>query len=272
MDGLEGTIKTPMGPVQKKTALYIVFGVAAIGGVVWYRHRNAPAADTTTTPTDAEIDPSTGYAYGSPEDAAALLAQANYVTPTDPTGGGSSSVPSTGTGYVSNGAWTQGVIAYMTSNGLVEDPTALSSALGKYVTASYVVPGSAEDSLITQAIAVQGYPPISGPNGMPPAINRNPPNSTGGTGTTNDDPTLPAPSGLKAVRIDEGGVSLQWNPTAGAIGYKTFVNGKQSGTSVLYSNAYVGLPKRNTKYTVGVQAINKKNRTGHTAAISVKTK
>lgn len=274
MAGLEGTVKTPMGPVQKKTALYIVFGVAAVGGVVWYRHRNAPADPGTVDTTDAEIDPATGYPYGSPEDAAALQDQANYVTPTVPTGGGSSSIPSGGTGYVSNGAWVQGVIEYMTSNGLVDEPSALSAALGKYVTAGYVAAGSADDSLITQAIAVQGYPPISGPNGMPPAINRNPPNSTGGTGTTpaNDDPTLPAPANFKAIRIDEGGASLDWSPVPGAIGYRTTINGKQVGSTVTFSGVYLPLPKRKTSYRIYLQAVNKKNRSGHNSAITVKTK
>lgn len=278
MAGLEGTIKLPgIGPVQKKTALYVGAGVVVLGGIVYWRHKNAPATPDTATTTDAEIDPATGYPFGSPEDAAALAQQSNYVTPTDPTGGGGSSIPTTGTGYVSNGAWVQGVIAYMTQNSLVEDPTALSSALGKYITASYVVPGSGDDSLITQAIAVQGYPPVSGPNGMPPAINRNPPNSTGGNGGTttppaNNDPTLPAPSGLKAVRVDQKGVSLQWNPVSGAIGYKVYSSNKQVGNTVLYSNAYINLPKAGTKYTIEVRAVNQKNRVGHTAAITVTTK
>jgi hypothetical protein len=273
MAGLEGTVKTPFGTVEKKTALYIGGAIVVVGGIVWYRNRNATSSTTDPT-TDAEIDPATGYAYGSPEDAAALAAQSAYVTPT-PTGGGASSIPTGGTGYVSNGAWVQGVIEYMTSADLVQDPSALSSALGKYITGGYVVPGSNEDSLITQAIAVQGYPPITGSNGMPPAINRNPPQSTGGTGTptpTNDDPTLPAPGGFHAVRVDQGGVSLQWNPVPGAIGYRTTINGKQVGNTVTYSNAYLDLPKRNTSYRIYLQAVNKKNRSGHNSAITVKTK
>lgn len=272
MAGLEGTVKTPFGTVEKKTALYAGAVIVVLGGIVYYRHKQA--GDTTTaTTTDAEINPATGYPYGSPEDAAALASQAAYVSPPAASGGGGSSIPPTGTGYVSNGAWVQGVIEYMTSNGLVEDPTALSAALGKYITAAYVVPGSNEDSLITQAIAVQGYPPVSGPSGMPPAINRNPPQTGGGsTPPADSDPTLPAPTGLKAVRVDQGGVSIDWNPVNGAIGYKTFINGQQWGPSVVYSAQYVSLPKRKTRYTVGVQAINVKNRTGHTAAIAVTTK
>lgn len=260
MAGLEGTVKTPLGPVQKKTALYIVFGVAVLGGIVYYRHKQTGGTVDSTATTDAEIDPATGYPYGSPEDAAALAAQGNYVSPpAGGTGGGGSSIPTGGIGYVSNGAWVQGVIEYMTSNGLVEDPTALSAALGKYITAGYVVPGSNEDSLITQAIAVQGYPPISGPSGMPPAINRNPPTTGGGTTTPSPTATnLPGPTGLKATRVDKNGVALDWNPVAGAIGYQTYVSGKQSGNTVLYSNAYVSGLKAGTRVTIGVFPVNSK--------------
>jgi len=86
-------------------------------------------------------------------------------------------------------------------------------------------------------------------------------------------PGLTAPTGLKAVRIDRGGVSLQWDHVVGAVGYKTFVNGKQSGNTVAFSNAYVYLPKRGTQYTVGVAAVGPTGiTTGPTATIPVKTK
>jgi hypothetical protein len=190
MAGLEGTINTPFGTVQKKTALYIGGGLVVVGAIVYYRQKQAGDVPTDDG-TDNPINPATGYPYGSAEDAAALAEQAGYISPTanDPTTGGGSSIPSTGTGYVSNGAWVQGVISYMTSNGLVEDATLLSAALGKYITGSYVVPGSNDDSLITQAIAAQGYPPISGVNGMPPAINRNPPQTTTPPVTTPPNPS-----------------------------------------------------------------------------------
>lgn len=96
----------------------------------------------------------------------------------------------------------------------------------------------------------------------------NTPDPTSSTG-----PGLLAPSGLKAVRIDKGGVSLQWDHVVGAIGYKTFVNGKQSGNTVAFSNAYVYLPKSGTQYTVGVAAVGPAGlTTGPTATIPVKTK
>jgi hypothetical protein len=96
---------------------------------------------------------------------------------------------------------------------------------------------------------------------------------TSGTGSssTTTDPTLPAPKGLKAVRVDDGGVSLDWQPVPGAIGYKIYVAGHaQVGNSVVYSNVYIGLPRRKSS-TVTVRAINKKNRVGTPASIKVNT-
>jgi hypothetical protein len=84
--------------------------------------------------------------------------------------------------------------------------------------------------------------------------------------------TLAAPKSLKALRVDQGGVSLDWAPVTGAVGYKIYVSGKQAGNTVTYSNAYTDLPKRNTTYTVGVRAVNSKGAVGGTASIKVKTK
>jgi hypothetical protein len=177
MAGLDGTIKTPVGTVQKKTALIVGGGVLVIAGIVWYRQRGMTDPGVVTDP-DAPINPATGYPYGSAEDAAALAEQARYVSPpaNDPTGGGSGSIPPSNIGYASNGQWVQGVIGYMTTNGLIEEPTQLSAALGKYITGAYA--DDAAVALIQQAIAVQGYPPLSGPNGYPPSLNRTPPTPT----------------------------------------------------------------------------------------------
>jgi hypothetical protein len=84
--------------------------------------------------------------------------------------------------------------------------------------------------------------------------------------------TLTAPAGLKASRVDQGGVSLTWTAVSGAKGYRTYVNGVQAGNTVVFANAYVYLPKRKTKYTVGVAAIDSTNKVGPTASISVTTK
>lgn len=214
MAGLEGTLQTPFGTVQKKTALLAAGGAALLLGIVWYRQKQLDA-NAVVIP-EAEINPATGFPYGSAEDAEALTQQAGYISPPATGGntGGGSGYPSN-IGYVNNGQWTQAVVDYMVGNGLVEDPAQLSAALGRYISGAYA---SGNDiSLIQQAIAAQGYPPVASPNGYPPSINTtnptpgNPP-PTGGT--------FGSPSGLKAIGVGSLSIRLAWKGVPGAVGYE----------------------------------------------------
>lgn len=184
MGALDGTLQTPFGAVSKKTALIVGGGAVLIIGVGYYRSKQAQkTAATASAGASVGTDPATGFLYGSPEDAAALANQATYVTPTG-AGGGNGGAATTTTGYVSNGQWAQAAVQYMTAQGLVTDPSQLSSALGKYITGSPV--NAAEQSLIQQAIAFQGLPPVAGPAGYPPSLNTSTtttPPPTGGGGT-----------------------------------------------------------------------------------------
>jgi hypothetical protein len=84
---------------------------------------------------------------------------------------------------------------------------------------------------------------------------------------------LAAPTALKIVRTDQLGVSLDWAPVPGAIGYRLYVNGKQVGAAVVFSQAYVPLPKRKTSYNVGVAAIaNNGQTTSAQSTVQVTTK
>lgn len=261
---LEGTVKTPFGVAQKKTVLVLVGGAAGLGAIVWYRQRNLGGSDTAV-PTDGEINPATGYVYGSPEDAAALTALQGYQSPivNDPTGGGSGSTPPSNIGYASNGQWVQGVISYMTSNGLVEDPSKLSSALGKYITGS--APTDEEKSLITQAIAVQGYPPIAGPSGFPPNINTSAPVPP----STN--PTMVAPPGLKLLSAGPTSLRIDWGTVPNAKGYRVTKNGAYYAAPFVTSVEIYGL-KKNTTYRIAVQAVAPNGTYGPASTISPKTK
>ena len=95
---------------------------------------------------------------------------------------------------------------------------------------------------------------------------------TSATGTTKPDPKLPAPKGIKVVRADEFGASLDWEPVSGAKGYRLYVSGKQFGNTVTYSNAYVDLPKRHQTYTITIRAVNVSDHVGDSGSIKVTTK
>lgn len=178
---LEGTVKTPFGHMQKKTALLAGGGLVVVVGIGYYRSKKAAAANAAATTssaatTDANsgqsgIDPATGYPYGSAEDAAALAAQQGVsYNPYSPLGGGSTGqYPQTGPPFSSNAAWAQFCEQTMGSSG----SDAIAAALGHYLTGSPLQSG--EPTIVDQAIAIGGYPPTAGPNGMPPGLNTNNP-------------------------------------------------------------------------------------------------
>lgn len=161
------TINVPGMGATKKTTVYVAGGIGVvIIGVVWYRSRST----ASSTPVDTtQIDPATGYPYGSAEDAAALQSQSSYIS-----AGGSgtgSSDPYYGaqqpTGFTSNDQWAQAVEDYL-GNTVGSDPNAVAAALGKYLVGRDVT--DAERSIVEQGIGFKGYPPVSGPNGYPPSI------------------------------------------------------------------------------------------------------
>lgn len=166
------TVQVPGFGSQKKTTVYVAGGIAVlIAGIVWYRSRSTGSSTAVGT---AQIDPATGYPYGSAEDAAALQAQAGYISPGGG-GGGGSSVYTGGQqpgGFVSNSQWAQAAEDYL-GNTVGSDAIMVSAALGKYLTGGSVTED--QHSIINQAIAFQGYPPVPGPSGYPPSVRVLPP-------------------------------------------------------------------------------------------------
>lgn len=191
------TVHLPgLGEVKKGYA--IAGGVAIVGGFYVMYRRQQQANATAAAGANTGIDPATGYAFGSPEDAAALSAQQSYVNPTTNVGGGGGLVSSGGstlpTSFLSNAAWSQYVINYMTQNEIVQDNgVALTAALSVYLNGG--VPTADQTSLINQAVAIAGLPPIAGANGYPPHINTGPPITQG--------PNPPTPT-TKTVLMTDG--------------------------------------------------------------------
>lgn len=189
-----GEVKVPLvGQVSKKTALYVGGGIVAVAAILVYRKRKAATAAANAGVSSADIDPATGFPYGSAEDQAALAAQGGSITAVGGPGGGTAgtSTPSIpGTGFRTNAEWSQAVISYMVSSGVVTDPGPVGQALGLYLNGR---PAGDFRQLIEQAIAIEGLPPVAGPNGFPPAINDTPaPATTPPTTPTPQTPTIPA--------------------------------------------------------------------------------
>lgn len=199
---LTGNVKIPgLGEIPKKQAAAGAAVLAVILGVVWYRHRAAAAA-ANTPPAAAAGDASAGLT-SDPYPPDGTIGDASDPNSTDPATGetygdespgyyGSSGVAGGGGGSLaqqvtSNAAWSQAAQAYLVTADPTVDPGTIASALGAYVTGSPVT--ADQQSIIEQAIAFEGYPPVAGPSGQPPSINLAP----GGPSTTTPPPSSSTP-------------------------------------------------------------------------------
>jgi hypothetical protein len=269
---LEGTIHTPVGPVSKKVAVGVGIAALLVGGIVWYRQKQAPP-DASAAGANTEIDPATGYAYGSAEDAAALAAQGSYVSAAGTSGGGGSSASSdTPTHASNNSEWVQQALSYLQNNDLISDPAAMSSALGKYITGSYA--SDNDVALINQAIAVKGMPPIAGVSGYPPAINRTPPSTGTGTGTPGTPATKLSGTLWRTTKGFKDHIEVTAGGIKGANLYLIFVNGALwshvNSTAPSFKFTVPNL-RPGTRYTIGIQPVSASGSAGYVSNGSVTT-
>lgn len=211
----KGTIKVPGGGRIKKT--YALAGVAVVGVavVIYYRNRNAAAV----TPVEGAptVPDATATGSGNADPTSGGAGVIGYDSNGNPIYGvGTGQQVDTGPPFSTNAAWSQYAITILVGNGMDAGP--LTDALGAYIGGSPVV--AAQQTLINDAIAVAGYPPVAGSGGKPPGINLSAP-STGGTNPTGSGTggskswKFPAPGGLKASSISHTGYRLSWNPVKG---------------------------------------------------------
>lgn len=214
------------GKQVSKGTIYVGVGAAGLLGIALVRYRKQQQAAAATAAANAaaqapgtgngasdQIDPATGFPYGSAQDAAALTAQAGYNFPT--TGyqygyGGANTYPTTSpASFTSNAQWSQAAEQYMVGQG--GDANTIGNALGKYITGQ-PVPDQTNQGLINEAIAFEGYPPVPGPNGFPPSINTANPGSTGSGG----EPTQPTGVVFLNIPDSSGGWQAVSFPSAAA--------------------------------------------------------
>lgn len=258
----EGTVTIPGGlKLKKNVAIGIGVASVAVGGYYYYRKRQAAAAQNTSVQgqalSDQNIDPATGYAYGSPEDQAALAAMQGGGAGYGYGGGYGGYGPQTQPpqtppqGFQSNAQWTQAAEQYMGSTGA----DAIAAALGKYLLASPLT--TDQVTIVQQAVAAEGFPPVPGPNGFPPSYKtvESPPPHQGGGGPKNP------VKGLKATaRFTQ--VDVSWDKLANAKSYTVEAHkaGSAPGTKIeareQTSATHVTLHnlKEKTRYRISVLA------------------
>lgn len=216
----------------------VIGGGAAIlvGGIFYYRKNQANAASKASVDAagSSEIDPATGYPYGSAEDAAALAAQGNYQNPIQGAYGfagyGGGAAANFGSGapgsFANNAEWAQFVENYEINNMGADGPS-VGNAIGKYISGQ-PLSTDAMVSIVQSAIAIGGYPPTSGPNGHPPGY------VTAVPGTTAPKPPTPVANakpitGLKQTGKTRTSFTVAWTATTAPQGYSYMVkqlNGK----------------------------------------------
>ena len=157
-------VKVPgVGPTDRRLVIAGAVAGIGIGGLYYYKQRQ----NSSATPPASQIDPATGEVYGSTADAAALAAQGNYVQAGN-VGGTSDAAPGPQQppAFTSNSGWSQAAHDYLVNVG-GGDPGVIGTALGLYITGQPL--SDAQKQIIDSAIAFEGYPPVAGSNGFPPA-------------------------------------------------------------------------------------------------------
>jgi hypothetical protein len=262
----DGSVTLPGGAkIKKNVAIAIGVGAVGIAAYVLYRQKQASSSPDTSGYSTADVDPQTGYPYGSPEDQAALAAlsggtmgQTNqgaswvggqtigydqFGQPVYGQGGGSLGGPGS---FTNNAQWTSFCESAMGSTG----GDAIAAALGKYLLGQ---PLSDEQvTSVQQAIAIGGFPPVAGAEGFPPSYKTMPaPPPTGGSGTAKN-PVKQLRTEPRFTQID-----AHWAPLSGATKYqvKAHHNGRivdqatVAGTFATMNNLH-----KNTLYRITVWA------------------
>lgn len=239
-EGLKDFLGRKVGPFP-----VWVYGVAFLG--IWYylERRKSAATSSSATSTAAgttgtygtdpagntgDIDPQTGYVYGSAEDTAALQQSS--------TGAQSSGQ------YATNDAWAEAAINYLV--GLGDDSVVANSAIEAYLQSQTLT--TTQQAMVNSAIQALGAPP------QPPA----PSTSTGivsppGGATTYA--TNP-PTGLTVTSTSGTSIGLKWNAAANATGYTvtaTPSSGTPQTTSTTLPLATLSGLAPSTSYKISVQ-------------------
>lgn len=180
-DGSEGN---PDDPYSTDPATGQTYGDEAAGA------GNYGAFGDLAGGQEGNYDPTTGMYYDP--------ATGQYDLDSPYTGATSTSG---GPPFSSNNAWSQWVIPEIQSLDESADVDALTTAIGLYLDGQPVTP--AQKTLILEATAIAGNPPVAGPNNYPPNVRTN-----GSTGPAPATTPVTVPN-LKGLTIDNAGLKLE---------------------------------------------------------------
>jgi PASTA domain len=125
-----------------------------------------------------------------------------------------------------NAAWAQAAENYLTNEGQYDAAT-VAAALGIYITGSTL--SAAQQSVVEAAIAFEGYPPVPGASGYPPAMHTSASTGQGGGGGTGtgSGKTVTVPK-VTGGRVSAANVKLT------LVGLKSHLSGNRTAGKAYY--------------------------------------
>jgi hypothetical protein len=231
---LEGKIKTPLGEINKKTAIIGGVVVGGLGFIIYRRYAAAQAASTaasTTTSDDTTDDGSDDGEELAAEDAGYygddLDTDGSDIIGYDSSGNpvyGTSNVGDSTSAYTTNADWTEAAVDALSAEGV--DTQTATSAIANVLAGLTVT--TAQENLFLQAVGLLGVNP---PDGYPTPIKTSDTASTGtggtsgngnggSTGTTST--KVGTVSGLRIAKTTTNSVNYGWNAASGATFYDTY--------------------------------------------------
>jgi hypothetical protein len=258
---------------MSKPMAYVVGIGGAIAVVLVYKHyqsasaaaaANSASNTAATTSTAAQdIDPETGYPYGSVQDEEALAgmsgegAEDEYGSDLGLTSEPYYSSEPTTESPTTNAAWSQYVQQQLSTIGY--DAETVAGAVGAYLAQ---IPLTSNQAQIIQVALAECGPPPQGEYSIIPQSTTSTSTSTGtgtsstSTGTTSSSGSYPAPTGLSDTPYATS-VDLGWTPVSGATNYHYQVqqDGHVNADQVVsVTHASVPSLKSNTTYQWRVSA------------------
>jgi hypothetical protein len=241
--GIKEALSHKIGPLP--VGVWLVIAAA----VYWYvvkKNKAAPGAGQATDPAGnvGNINPQTGYVYGTPEDQAALGGGSTSLGTSSDSGTGGSTVAGQ---YADNQAWAVAAINYLVSIGV--DATEANTAITTFLASQQLTPQQQADvNLVIQRLGAPPSPPE--PGGHPGPIVTPP----GGSHTYATNP----PSGFTTTTISTTSIGAKWNAATNAASYTmswgTSPNKADGSVTVSTTAATATGLKPNTLYYLRVQA------------------
>jgi hypothetical protein len=179
------------------------YGASSGYGYGYYNMVGGTAAPSVNSP----------YGYGASGGFPAGYYGYGVTTPpagtTPPTG---TTTPTSGGTSTTNAQWDQAAITQLTQDGW--DSQTVAGALGTYLNGQEV--NSSQVAVVDAAIGVEGYPPIAGASGYPPAIKTG--GTTGGGQSGGGQATVPNVVGERKItaiaKLKAAGFPSTFTPTA----------------------------------------------------------